>query len=232
MLRQIRLIVCDLDYLVFDCSALKARALRDSLIPFADAIPHDMRLPDEVDAEEGFRDHGFHWTRFLELGLDEETLEQLHTAYRVHEERLAGAGIGRLYPGIEEFLGTCRKRGALAAIGAEAGREYLLAVSDRHGLDNLFDLASCSEEFGMGSADEMIEEIMRRSEVNPSETLALGTRPGFFRAARNNDVVTIGCGWGLRGAEALAEADLQALSLETALMTIEEADARVAQDFA
>ncbi len=229
VLKQVRLLVFDLDYPLFDCSTLKVRALRDSLIPFADAIPHDLRLPDVVDAEEGFRDHGFRWAQFLEIGLDEAGREQLQRACLDREAQLAAAGIGRMYPGIDEFLAVCREQGASTAIGAEAGREYLLAVSDRHGLDNLFDVACCTEEVGAGSADEMIEEIMHRVEVNPSETLALGTRPDFFQAARNNDVVTIGCGWGLRGTAALAEADLQAPRVDGAWAAIAEADAVAAR---
>ena len=52
-------------------------------------------------------------------------------------------------------------------------RSYLMAVSDRHRLDSLFDLSLCTEEFGVGSADEMFAEIMHYHEVNPS---AIGKR--------------------------------------------------------
>ena len=117
----------------------------------------------------------------------------------------------------------------IAALGAEASRDYLLAVSDRHNMESLFDLAFCTEEFGAGCADEMIEEVMHRAEVNPSETLVLGTRPDFFQAARNHDVITIGCGWGLHRHEALAEADLQSLTLANILPSLEKADAMAAR---
>ena len=224
VLSQIRLLVFDLDYLIFDCAELKVRALRESLISFADAIPHNVRLPDAVDAEESFRDYGFRWLELLQIGLDEERLAQLQTAYRIHEKRLLAAGVGRLYPGILELVSLCRQNGAAIAIGAEASRDYLLDVSDCHGLDSLFETAFCTEEFGAGGTDEMIEEIMYRVEVNPSETLALGTRPGFFQAAHNQDVLAVGCGWGLHRHEALAEADLQALTLAQAYPAIEKAD--------
>ena len=46
MWRQIQLLIFDLDYLIFDCAALRAKALRNSLVSFADEIPHDMRIPD------------------------------------------------------------------------------------------------------------------------------------------------------------------------------------------
>lgn len=224
MLRQIRLLVFDLDYLIFDCAELKMRALRESLISFADAIPHDVPLPDVIDAEGGFRDYGFRWLKSLQIGLDEERMAQLEVSYRMHEQRLVAAGVGRIYSGLPELLRLCGQNGAAAAIGAEASRDYLLDVSDRHGLDSLFELAYCTGEFGVGSRDEMIEEIMHRAEVNPSETLALGTRPDFFRAAHNIDVLTVGCGWGLHRHEALVEADVQALTLVQVYPAIEKAD--------
>ncbi|MBZ5498269.1 MAG: hypothetical protein LAP85_17855 [Acidobacteriia bacterium] len=229
MLRQIRLLVFDLDYLIYDCAQLKVRALRESLISLADAIPHDVRLPDAVDTEEGFRDYGFRWTKFLQIGLDDEHLEELQSPYRIHEERLVTAGAGRICPGLPELSSFWRRSGASAALGAEARRDYLLAVSDRHDLDGFFEMAFCTEEFCIGRSEEMIKEIMRRAEVNPSETLALGTRPDFFRAAHNLDVLTIGCGWGLQRHEGLGEADLQALTLPQVFPAIEKADALAAQ---
>lgn len=231
MLRQIRLLVFDLDYLIYDCAAIKVRALRECMISFADAIPHDVRLPDAVDTAEGFRDYGCRWPQMLQIGLDEERLAELQSAYRVHEERLVTAGLGRIYPGLPELLLSFRRNGLSAAIGAEASRDYLLAVSDRHSLENVFELAYCSEEFGAGGTDEMIDEIMSRAEVNRSETLALGTRPEFFRSAHNLEVLTIGCGWGLRRHEALDEADFQVLTVDQAYPAIEKADALAAQYF-
>ena len=53
MLNHLKLLVWDLDYLVFDCSELKVTALRQSLIALADSIPHSVRLPDAIDAEGG-----------------------------------------------------------------------------------------------------------------------------------------------------------------------------------
>ncbi len=224
MLRRIRLLVFDLDYLIFDCSALKMKALRESLLPFADLIPQDVRLPDEADAEEGYLKHGCRWTKFLEIGLGDEDLAELVNRYRDEEARLASAGVGGMHPGILESLKQFREWHLELALGAEATREYLLAVSDRHGLDRLFQMAFCTEEFGMGGADEMLEEIMCRAEVNPSETLAFGTCPDFFLAARNLDIMTIGCGWGIRDPQGLAGADLQSMTSLSLHAAIAEAD--------
>jgi phosphoglycolate phosphatase-like HAD superfamily hydrolase len=210
VLQHIRLLIFDLDYLVFDCALLKVQALRQSLISLADAIPQSVRLPDAMDAEEGFLNHGFRWTRFLEIGLDEETLEHLQQAYRIHEDRLIEAGAGRIFPEIEQILQNCRIQNIAAALGAEASRDYLIAVNDRFHLDNLFQIALCTEEFGAGDADEMFGEIMHQAEVNPSEALALGSRPHFFQAAHNQDILTIGCGWGIKRQDGLAEADFVA----------------------
>ncbi len=228
-LRHIRLLILDLDYLIFDCTALKVRALRESLIPLADAIPHDVRLPDAMDVEEQFRDHGRHWTQELPLGLDDGGMTELQSDYRIHEERLVSAGAGRIYPGLTEILSQCRQNGVSAAIGAEASRDYLMAVSDRYGLDNLFEMVYCTEEFGKGDADEMMDDIMNRAEVNRSETLVLGTRPDYFESAHNLDILTIGCGWGLQRHEALNAAGLQALTVSQIGPAILKADALVAQ---
>ncbi len=224
MLRQIRLLVFDLDYLIFDCSPLKVRALRQSLISFADAIPQNTRLPDAVDVEDGFLTHGFRWIEHIEIGLGEEQMADLRRAYRIQEERLIEAGLGRLYPGVMDLAARCRQEGVGIALGAEASRDYMLSVSERHGLEDLFEISLCTEEFGVGSGAEMLEEIMHHAEVNPSETLALGTRASFFESAHNLDILTAGCGWGIRRHEGLQEADLQTLSLARLLPTIQKAD--------
>jgi len=221
---HIRLLVLDLDYLVFDCAPVKIQALRQSLIAFADNIPQNVRLPGTIDAEDGYREHGFRWTQFLEIGLDEERLSELQRVYHIQEERLLESGVGRVFPGLGPFLEVCRERGAALALGAEASREYLLAVSDRHGLDDLFGLALCTEEFGVGSADEMLGEIMHHHEVNPSETVVLATRPAMFQSAHRLDVVTIGCGWGIHKHDALAEADFRALTISGLEAALHEAD--------
>jgi phosphoglycolate phosphatase-like HAD superfamily hydrolase len=224
VLNHLKLLVWDLDYLVFDCSALKVSALRQSLISFAESIPQSVRLPDAIDAEGGYLDYGFRWPQFLEIGLDEERLGQFQRAFHIHQDRHVQAGVGRVYPGVHDFLMDCRKGDIRLALGAEASRDYLLAVTDQHSLDNLFDIALCTEEFGVGSADEMFEEIMNHTEVYPSETLVLGTRPAFFQAAHNLDLLTVGCGWGLHQQYRLAEADLQAPALSHLHAVIEQAD--------
>ncbi len=229
MLRQIRLLVFDLDYVIFDCAALKVKALRESLISFADDIPQDVRLPDAVDAWEGFREYGRRWPQHLELGIGEPQLEELNAAYQVYETRLVEKGAGRIYPGVPGMLDACRQIGLVSALGAEANRDYLLAVSDRHELETFFESAYCTEEFGSGGAEEMIEEIMSRAQVLPSETLVLGNRHDLFAAARNLDVITIGCEWGLQAPEVPGSADLRLLSPTAALAAIEAADAIAAQ---
>lgn len=224
MLEHIRLLIFDLDYLIFDCAMLKVRALRQSLISFAEVIPQDVRLPDAVDAEEGYLLHGFRWTQFLEIGLAEELQSQVQQAYRIHEDRLLEAGVGQVFPGVQELLARCRQSGVHLALGAEASRDYLMSVCDRYTLDKVFQIALCTEEFGVGSADEMLEEIMRYQEVNPSETLVMGTRSTFFKAAHNLNTMSIGCGWGIHQHAGLGDADFQSLTVAKLYSNIQEAD--------
>jgi phosphoglycolate phosphatase-like HAD superfamily hydrolase len=229
VLRHIRLIIFDLDYLVYDCAIIKTQALRQSLISLADEIPENVRLPDGTDSEEGFLTHGFLWTRHLEIGLSQDALEQLQPAYRIHEKRFIESGIGQIHQGIEELMVQCRQWNVAAALGADASRDYLMAVTDCHQLDNLFQIALCTEEFGSGSADEMLEELMAHAEVHPSETLVLGTRPQLFQTARNLDLLTIGCGWGIHQHHGLLEADFQSPTFAQLYNAIHEADRIAAQ---
>ena len=99
-----------------------------------------------------------------------------------------------------------------------------MTVSERHQLEDLFEISLCTEEFGVGSADEMLDEIMHHAEVNPSETLVLGTRTPFFEAAHDLDVLTVGCGWGIQTHSGLEEADFQALTLAQLYPVIRKAD--------
>ena len=96
MLNQIRLVVFDLDYLIFDCAEVKIRALREGLVSLDEDIPHSALLPDVVVVEEGFRDHGSRWVSQLDMGLNEAALDRLQTNYRMHEERLVSEGMGRI----------------------------------------------------------------------------------------------------------------------------------------
>ena len=195
------------------------------MISLAETIPHDINLPGPAEAEEGYCNHGRRWVRNLEMGLDEEKLDDLEQAYAVQEIRLLEAGRGRLIPGIQDFIAQCRSMNLATALGADADRNYLVGVADRYELDRLFQFMLCTEEFGQGGADEMLEEIMRQAEVNPSETLVLATRPDYFQAARSLDVLTIGCGWGIHQHDALTQADMQSLILSQLFPVIEKADA-------
>jgi phosphoglycolate phosphatase-like HAD superfamily hydrolase len=205
-LRHIRLLILDLDYLLFDSRALKLKALRQSLVAFADTIPQSACLPDETDLEEAYLQHGLRWLEFLDLGLEEDALTSLQEAYRVYEARLLQAETGGVYPGIPQLLNTFRQSGLTLALGADSPRDYLLEVSDRHGLSDLFAVALCAEEFGKGSVDEMLQEALILGEVNRSEAVALGTRSEYFQAARDLDIASIGCGWGIRHQESLRDA--------------------------
>jgi len=199
------------------------------MISLADLIPQGVHLPGNAEAEEGFRDHGTRWIQHLELGLDEQNLDHLQRAYALHENRLVEAGNGRLYPGMEEFIKNWRRADVAIALGAEASRDYLIALVDRHQMDDLFQVTLCTEEFGMGDADEMMLEIMRQVEVNPSETLVLGTRPHTFQAAHGLDILAIGCGWGIRDHTGLTEADLQSRTISNLSAAIEKADTLAVQ---
>jgi phosphoglycolate phosphatase-like HAD superfamily hydrolase len=224
VLRHIRLLILDLDYVVFDCALVKVQALRQSLISLAEAIPESTRLPDASDVEEAFRSHGFRWPQFMEIGLSEERLGDLQQAYGIHESRLIHSGIGKIFPGIGEFISACKQENLEVALGADASREYLISVTETHNLDRHFDIMFCTEEFGIGGTQEMLGDIMYQAEVNPSEVVVLGTRPQFFQAAHDLDILTIGCGWGIRLHEGLAEADLQPVSLAQLSLAIEKAD--------
>ncbi len=224
MLRHIRLLILDLDYLVFDCARLKIESLRRSLIALADAIPQNVRLPDHLDAEEGFIANGYSWASSLEIGLDEESLIALEQAYRINEDKLVEQGIGGIYPGMQECLARLRESGLSLALGAEARRDYLLAVSDRHEMERFFDFSLCTEEFGVGTAGEMFEEIMHFSEVTRSETVVLGIHSEHFSAARDLGLFTIGCGWGIHRKEAIAEADIQVPVIPDLFEAVRRAD--------
>ena len=232
MLQHIRLLILDLDYLVFECSSLKANALRQSLAALDDTISLNVQIPDAMSVEEEFRNHGFRWIRHLEIGLGEEELENVEQAYGIHEIRMINSGVGGIYSGIEEFIVKCRQSNLAVALGADARRDYMLAIFDRHELDSLFQFALCTEEFGAGDAAEMLEEIMHQAEVNPSETLALGTRPHLFGSANSIDVGTIGCGWGISNHDSLADAGIQSSTLEQLFPAIQKADALAIQRMA
>ena len=200
------------------------------MISLADLVPHHGVLPGIADVEAGYREHGSRWVKHLDIGLDQQCIDDLVHTYALHESRLVGSDVGRLYPGVEDFLQSCVEADVSLVLGADAKRDYLLEVLERYQLDRLFQIAVCTEEFGIGDTGEMVLEIMRQLEVNPSETLMMGTRPHTFQAAKAVDVLTIGCGWGILQQAALAEADLRSSSISGLDSVIRKADALAFQN--
>jgi FMN phosphatase YigB (HAD superfamily) len=230
VLRHIKLIIFDLDSVVFDCTLLRLQALRQSLVALADAIPQSMQLPDARDAEHAYRDAGFRWVQALEIGLDAQAMNDLEQACAIHEQRLIEAGAGGVFPEMAGFLAACRHNELSLALGADSGRDRLLAVSDRYQLDSLFQLILCSEEFGQGGSEEMFEEIMQQAEVTASEALVFGTRPLYFQAAQTVDIPSIGCGWGIRDHSGLDGAKLQVSTIPQLLSAMKQMDMQASQD--
>ena len=224
MFQHLRLLILDLDYVVFDCALLKAQALKQCMAALDESFSLDVELPDAMNVEAQFLNHGFRWTHHFEVGLDDEGQERLEQTYAIYETRMIHSGLGRIHTGIEEFIVQCRQSNLAVALGADARREYMLAVMDRFELDSLFQFALCTEEFGSGDAVEMLEEITRQAEVNPSETLALGTRPHYFQSANSVDIRTVGCGWGIGNHDGLAGADMQSSNLKRLFPAIKKAD--------
>ncbi len=224
MFQKTQLLIIDLDFLLFDCLLLKERTLRQSLLSVAELIPQSARLPDGIDIEERYLEHGYRWAKYLELGLDKEQMESFAREYGTIEPAVVESGGGRLFEGLLGSIKSWKHGGLRVALGSDARRDYLLAVSDCFGLDGHVDTLVCSEEYGGGGVGEMLDEIAYLSEVHPSETVVLGTRPAFFQAARDNDMMSVGCGWGIRNQAILETADLNAQTVNDLEHTIQEVD--------
>ncbi len=231
MLEKIRLLIFDLDYVIFDCAALKTRVLRHCLLQFADQIPTDARLPDSVDIEDSYLEAGHEWLSSMHLGLDEAGQLELVRNYLLEESRYLEAGGGLLFHGIRDFIAGCRKSGLILGLGADSGRDYLMSVSDRLVLDQIFDLSLCTAEYGGGSFEEMFEDLMQQAEVLPSETLILGTRSLYFDAARILNISSIGCGWGLQQKRDFSAAVFESPTLAHLVPLIRQADAIASSSF-
>jgi phosphoglycolate phosphatase-like HAD superfamily hydrolase len=231
LLEKIRLLILDLDYLVIDCAALRSKTLRKCLLRFADQIPTDARLPDSIDIEDSYLEGGFEWLSALQLGLNEESALDLNSDYAEQEARLLEAGGCILFPGVKDLMAGCIEAGVAIALGADAGRSHLMSVIDSLSLDRYFKTSLCTEEFGSGSVDEMLEELLSHSEVNPSEAIMLATRNAYFDAARSLSLPSIGCGWGLQQKRDFSAANYQSPSLAHLLPLIRQADAIASSSF-
>jgi phosphoglycolate phosphatase-like HAD superfamily hydrolase len=199
VLRRIRLIVSDLDQTVFDCADLRTRALLQALDGIPASAARDVRIPDEIEVESAYRDHGYRWVGGLESGAETGQSPALERACRVQQVRLLEGGHGGLFPGIAGFFDSCRRAGAAWAICADSHRDYLMTVCDRFELSECVEHLSCAEEYGSGGTDEMLEETLERCEALASETVYLGTRPDSLEAARYLGIAPVACCWGLRG---------------------------------
>jgi phosphoglycolate phosphatase-like HAD superfamily hydrolase len=195
--RHVRLLVLDLEHVVFDAIPLKLGAVRRAILPVADDIPHSVCLPDGADLEEAYASRGWRWFEAVQLGLPKERLLALEPIVRAEARFLASGEAGRIYPGVMETLGVCRQAGLLLALGADCDRDFMLAVSDRHGFDGVFNFMACAEDYGIGGFSELLEDVAERLEVHASECVYLGTRGVCIEEALALGVATLGCRWGL-----------------------------------
>ena len=142
MLNHLKLLVWDLDYLVFDCSALKVRALRQSLIALADLIPHSVRLPDayvwakayaldalcEVAVARGMP-RAMAWVDELQQLAARCGMRELTVRAHLHRARLGDAASGEaalvLASAIDSplLLGRAKELVGSAAVGAGHGEQ-------------------------------------------------------------------------------------------------------------
>jgi len=56
----------------------------------------------------------------------------------------------------------------------------------------------CTEEYGAGGPDEMIEDMMARAKSIPAKLSCSGLFRPCSTPPAALDVITVGCGWGLR----------------------------------
>jgi phosphoglycolate phosphatase len=111
-----------------------------------------------------------------------------------------------LFPGTREILDMLDRTGHLLGVATGKSRSGLLQVLDHHGLTARFVSFQTADRHPSKPHPSMLQEAMRETGSEPSETLMVGDTSFDMEMARAAGARAIGVGWGYHPPELLEAA--------------------------
>lgn len=105
--------------------------------------------------------------------------------------------ISYLYDGVEEFLKSLKKDGKHIFLATFKPTIPTMRILNHFKLTDLFEDIYTIDKFGKHiTKEEMIQDIVKKYNLNKSETVMIGDAPSDVKAARAAGVTAVGALWG------------------------------------
>ncbi len=112
-----------------------------------------------------------------------------------------------LYDGIAQLLCKLKQMGIMLAVASNKPHCDCLRIASKLFDDGLIDIVSGGDNgFDKKPAPDIVLDIMQRCEVSACETLFIGDSDVDIKTAKNAQIESVGCLWGFRTQQELAEA--------------------------
>ena len=156
-------------------------------------------MPDGDMAGKNYFSEGFPKNQFFPAEID-DALADFREYYQTHMDVHT-----RPYPGIPELLSDLQSAGVQLAVTSnkfQEGTEYLV----RHFFPGIPFVAILGNRPGwpLKPSPEIVQEVLSRADVAPSDALLVGDSPTDMRTAANGGIEALAVTWGYRSAEELA----------------------------
>lgn len=204
----LELVIFDLDGVLFDSARLVVESMHAAIERFETETGETLALPSAEQVHGMMGVPNTQYTRQLGYNLTEEGWSLLKDLVLEEEVRLIGEGRGRLNDGVRDLIAWLRGTGICCAIASNCAREYLLAFLEYFELEDHFDMSVCNDDNREGDKSDLLEMVMERLEVLPSESIYLGDRGFDETAARKAGTGFLGCLWGFGRREDFSEGAL------------------------
>lgn len=124
-----------------------------------------------------------------------------------HEKLIANieSGQGALYPYVEEFFQYCKEKSMPIYIASNGQSEYLSAIVNYYHLDEWVTETFSIQQISSQNKSDLVRAIVEKYKI--TKALVIGDRLSDIRAAKDNDLISIGCNFDFAQADELAQAD-------------------------
>lgn len=131
-----------------------------------------------------------------------------------HEKLIANieAGHGALYPYVEEFFQYCKEKNLPIYIASNGQIEYLAAIVNYYHLDEWVTETFSIQQISSQNKSDLVRSIVEKYKI--TNGMVIGDRLSDIKAAKDNDLMSIGCNFDFAQADELAQADRVIDSIE------------------
>lgn len=195
---SIRTVFFDLDATLWPPHSVALPGFRQVLAELGQPIPSDEALLGTL----GYPTPEI-WQKLMPDATD-ELQQQANTLMGEKEVALLKQGLATPFPGVSETLQRLRDSGLVLCILSNCDSYYLQAVPDALGIGHYFTERFCAADFPGLTKSEILRQVLPCFQ---QPAAMVGDRWHDMEAGSDNNLLTIGCAFGLGQDKELATAD-------------------------